>query len=102
MRRHAERFFERAREMRLGGAAHASQPLNRPLFLRGRIHAVLGAEETAQQRGVLGLASLFSHEDRSRFLIVRRQAPTRGSRCLWRMARPKRFELLTPRFVADR
>jgi len=53
VRRHAEGLLERAREVRLGHAAHARQPPNGPLFVRGGIHPILGAQQAAQQSRVL-------------------------------------------------
>jgi len=49
MRRHAEGLPEGAREVRRRHAAHARQPRYRPVLLRGRVHAVPGAQQAAQQ-----------------------------------------------------
>lgn len=40
--------------MRVGDAADLGQPLHRPGFVRRSVHAVLGAQQTAQKRRVLG------------------------------------------------
>ena len=53
MWRQAEGILERAREVRLGDAAHAREPFDRPLLVRGGIHAVFRAQQPAQQLGVL-------------------------------------------------
>ena len=54
VRRDAEGLLERAREMSLGHAAHARQPIDGPLFMRSGVHPILGAQQAAQQLGVLG------------------------------------------------
>ena len=48
MRRDAKGIFEGSREVRLGNMAHTCQPPDRPVFVRGGIHAVLRAQQTAQ------------------------------------------------------
>ena len=53
VRRQAERLLERPREVRLGHAAHARQAADRPFLVRGGVHAVLGAEQAAQEVGGL-------------------------------------------------
>ena len=53
VRRHAEGLLERSREVGLGDAAHARQPPDRPLLVRGGVHPVLRAQQAAQQLGVL-------------------------------------------------
>ena len=53
MRRDAEGLLERSREVRLGDAAHAGQPRDGPLLVRGGVHPVLRAQQAAQQLGVL-------------------------------------------------
>jgi hypothetical protein len=45
MRRQAEGMLEGAREVSLGDAAHARQPLDRPLLVRGDVHAVFRAQQ---------------------------------------------------------
>ena len=55
MRRHAERFLERPREMRLGRAANLGKARNRPRLVRGGIHLVPGAKEPPQKQRVLPL-----------------------------------------------
>jgi len=57
-----ERLLERAREVRLGDAAHAGQAPDRPLLVRGRVHAVLRAQQTAQELGVL-VRVVATHDD---------------------------------------
>ena len=54
MRRHAERLLERSGEVGLGDVAHTSQAGDGPGLVGGRVHAVPGAEETAEEVGVLG------------------------------------------------
>lgn len=49
MRRDAEGVLEGSREVRLGDAADARQPKDRPFLVRGGIHPVLCAQQTAQQ-----------------------------------------------------
>ncbi|UPT64188.1 MAG: hypothetical protein M0D54_06520 [Hyphomonadaceae bacterium JAD_PAG50586_4] len=61
MRRHAEGVLERAGEMRLRDAADIGQPLDRPFLMRSRVHAILGAEQAAQQGGILANASVRGH-----------------------------------------
>jgi hypothetical protein len=48
MRRHAEGLPELAREVRGGHVAHLGETRDRPLFVRGCIHAVFRAEEAAK------------------------------------------------------
>src|SRR4029077_1951900 len=43
VRRDAEGFLERPRKVGLGDAADACQPRDRPLLMRGSVHAVLRA-----------------------------------------------------------
>ena len=51
--RNPERVLEGSGEMRLGDAANARQPFDRPFLVRGCVHPVLGAEQAAQQLRVL-------------------------------------------------
>ncbi len=53
VRRDAEGLLEGSREVGLGDAAHARQPPDRPLLVRGGVHPVLGAQQAAQQRRIL-------------------------------------------------
>ena len=53
--RDAEGLLERAREMSLGHAAHARQPIDWPLFMRSGVHPILCAQQAAQQLRVLAL-----------------------------------------------
>src|SRR5262249_46202905 len=53
MRRNAERILEATRKMRLGDAAHTRQARHGPVFVRRGVHAVLGAQKSAQQLRVL-------------------------------------------------
>jgi len=53
MRRHAECLLERAREMRLGYAAHFRQPPDRPGLVRGAVHAIFRAQQAPQEFRVL-------------------------------------------------
>jgi hypothetical protein len=53
VRRQAEGLLERPREVRLGDAAHPRQPPHGPGLVRGAVHAVLRAQQAAQQLGVL-------------------------------------------------
>ena len=79
MRGNAERFLEGAREVRLGDVAHACQPSDGPLLVRGGVHPVLRAQQAAQQRGVLACtpSSLLAPEPRSHERPIR--CPRRGS-----------------------
>jgi hypothetical protein len=45
MRRDAEGILERLREVSLGDGAHARQPPDGPILMRGGIHPVLRAEQ---------------------------------------------------------
>ena len=56
VRRKAEGLFERAREVGLGDAAHARQPPDGPVLVRGGVHPVLRAQQAPQQLGVLAHA----------------------------------------------
>jgi hypothetical protein len=53
MRRYSEGLLERSREMSRRDSAHACQPLHWPILVRGSVHPVLRAQQTAQQLGVL-------------------------------------------------
>jgi len=53
VRRNAEGLLECAGEVSLRHAAHAREPADGPCVVRGRIHAVLCAQEAAQQRWIL-------------------------------------------------
>ena len=53
MRRDAERLLERSREVRLRHAAHAREAAHRPFLVARGIHAVLRAEQAAQEARVL-------------------------------------------------
>lgn len=53
MWRQAKGFLEGPREMRFGYSADRGQPLDRPLLLRGSIHAVLRAQKAAYERYIL-------------------------------------------------
>ena len=57
VRRDAEGLLEGPREVGLGDAAHARQPPDGPLLVRGGVHAVLRAQQAPQQLGVLAHAS---------------------------------------------
>ena len=57
VRRDAEGLLEGSCEMSLRGAAHARQPPDGPLLVRGGIHPVLGAQQAPQQLGILTHAS---------------------------------------------
>src|SRR4051794_20048555 len=50
VRRQPEGLLERTGEMRLRNAAYSGEARDRPLLVRGRVHAVLGAQQTAQQQ----------------------------------------------------
>ena len=49
MRRNAERLLERSCEVRCRHAAHASESRHGPFLVRGGIHAVLRAQQAAQE-----------------------------------------------------
>src|SRR5262245_34528938 len=51
VRRQAECLLEGAREVRLGYAAHLREAAHGPLLVRGAVHAVLRAQQAAQQLG---------------------------------------------------
>lgn len=53
VRRNAESLLEGSREMGLGDAAHAREAPDGPLFVRGAVHPVLCAQQSAQQLGIL-------------------------------------------------
>jgi chitosanase len=61
VRRHTEGLLERAGEMRLRHAAHAREPRDGPFLVRRRIHAVLRAQQAAQQLGVLAHPTMLAH-----------------------------------------
>src|SRR5689334_3682657 len=63
MRRQSEGILERPREMRLGHAAHARQPGDRPFLLRSRFHSILRPKEPPQQRWILSWLASLPHED---------------------------------------
>ena len=49
--RDAEGFLEASGEVGLGDAAHAGKPLDGPLFVRGGVHPVFGAEQATEEVG---------------------------------------------------
>jgi len=53
MRWDAEGLLERSGEVGLGHPAHAGEPPDWPLLVRGGVHPVLGAQQAAQQLGIL-------------------------------------------------
>ena len=53
VRREPEGMFERPREMGLGDTAHTREALDRPLLVRGGIHAVLCAQQPAKETRIL-------------------------------------------------
>ena len=53
--REAEGFLELAREVGGGDVAHFSQAFDGPFLVGGGVHAVLRAQEAAEEVGVLGV-----------------------------------------------
>jgi hypothetical protein len=53
MRWNAEGLLERSGEVGLGNPAHAGEPPDWPLLVRGGVHPVLRAQQAAQQLGIL-------------------------------------------------
>jgi hypothetical protein len=53
VRRQSECLLELAREMRGGDVTHPGETRDGPFFMRSRVHAVLGAQQAAQELGVL-------------------------------------------------
>jgi hypothetical protein len=53
VRRQAEGLLELTREMRRGDVTDLGEASHRPLLVRSRIHAVLGAQQPAQELGIL-------------------------------------------------
>ena len=61
VRREAECLFERAREVRLRYAADFRKASHGPFLVRGAVHAVLRAQQAAQQLGVLAHARMLAY-----------------------------------------
>ena len=53
VRRQAERILEGAREVSPGDAAHARQPLDRPVLVRGDVHAIFRAQQASEKLRIL-------------------------------------------------
>ncbi len=53
MGREAKGFLELAREVGRGDVAYFREALDGPFLVGGRVHAVLGAQQAAEQVGIL-------------------------------------------------
>ena len=60
----AESFFELAREMRGGDVADFREAFDGPFLVGGGVHAVLGAQQAAEEVGVLGVGWLHFTADK--------------------------------------
>ena len=60
----SESFLELAREVRGGDVADLGEALHGPLLVGGGVHAVLGAQQAAEEVGVLGVGWLHFTADK--------------------------------------
>lgn len=61
MRRNSERIAKAPGEMGLGDATDARQSTNRPMLVRGRVHAIFCSEQTADQPRIARRRDRFHH-----------------------------------------
>jgi hypothetical protein len=83
VRRHAERVLERAGEVGCGYAADLREARHRPVFVRGGVDRVLGTQQAADQRGVLGHARGCSLVRRSSSCRVSPSMPVLPRKIKW-------------------